>query len=261
MKNWISKHRLIIRRAILKSILLLYLMMVVVLIYGVTFSIMSSVRYARSFAGSQMVNNEDLIAHDTRLDGLTARHALLEAQSRLVDADSVSLVVDLADSLITIEYKGVVLHTAKIDRMNLSRVFKRIDKADLSYALSSPLTIHETASTIERVRYKVKVAPADSSLTLPAVLPDTSMNEVVFYRFGLDRGIQLDIRQTTNGDRDMSKKFKQQIHRRESLRIINDLLAFRVPEYHPVIQVDVSQEDARSIYKALPVHAKIALGM
>jgi hypothetical protein len=178
---------------------------------------------------------------------------------RLVDSDSVSLTVDLADSIITIEQKGVVLHTASINAFNISHVFKRIDRNDLSMALAVPLTIKESVSTIARKRYNVKIAPSDTSNSAPMVTPDTLAGDAVCFRFGLDRGIQLEVRQSEDTDNKTIKEYNSALNRNEYRRILSDLFAFRVPEYHPVIQIELGEKDARAIYKALPVHAKIAL--
>jgi hypothetical protein len=167
--------------------------------------------------------------------------------------------VNLADSSVTLEQKGVILHTARISRMEVSRVFTRVHASDLAEAFSFPLAIRDTWSTIPRKKYSLKVAPSDTNAQAPLAMPDTSTREQVYFRLSLDRGIQLDVRQMEYSQQDDQKRLSNRINRQESGRIIKDLLAFRIPEYHPVIMLELPEKDARAIYKALPVNAKVAL--
>lgn len=246
------------RKALLKSVLVLYSLMILGLLYGVAFSVASALRYSHSYRILPAGEGQEIIRSSAEND-LGAQRAFLEARTGLVEADSVSLTVNLADSMITIEQKGVILHSASISGIKVSRVFSRIKQEDLSEFLNGPLTINESFSTIARKRYNMKVAPSDTSTYVPMVTPDTASRETVCYRFGLDRGIQLEFRQTEIPQDNLLKKFRRSINRSESQRILKDLLAFRVPDYHPVILIELSEKDARSIYKALPEHARVAL--
>jgi hypothetical protein len=239
--------------------LVLYIILVLAVIYVVAFSVLSSVRYARNYTQDLDGKESDSVPSSDEMNELIAQRAFLESRLRLIDIDSVSLSVNLADSSISIEQNGVVLHSAAISFIQASRVFKRIDRDELTRFLAAPLTVHESFSTIPKYRYTVKVAPSDTAAPAPMVTPDTASRETVCFLLTLDRGIQLDIRQEEEPDRKIFRHYKRQVKTKESNRIFNDLIAFRVPDHHPVIRIEIPEKDARTIYKALPVHAKIAI--
>ena len=245
-----------IRRFLLKTVLGLYLVFVLLVFYVVTLSVLSSFRYASTFPRTE---GDDAGDASPEMTDLRSKRSFLEARMGLVSTDSVSLTVDLADSLVTIEQNGVVLHTARIQSSSVSRVFGRMERKDVMAALAAPLTVKDSYSTIDRKRYTLKVASADSVGAAPMVTPDTSSRETVCFRLGLDMGIQLDIRQAETAEKDTLRRYKRAINHHDTWRIMNDLLAFRIPDYHPVIQVQIPEQDARVIYRALPVHARIAL--
>ena len=241
------------------TVVILYGLMLLAVVYGVTFLLLSSLHYTNNLKGAALNEGDTLVYGSSGVSGLRAQRAFLEARTMLVNADSVSLAVNLSDSTITLEQKGVVLHSAPIHGLKVSRVFGRVHQSDLAMVLSSPMNINDSWSTIPRKRYSLKQAPSDTSAAVPMVMPDTSSREEVSFRLSLDRGIQLDFRQMEYSDHKDGKRLANLINRQESVRIMKDLLAFRVPEYHPVIRLELSEKDARTIYKALPVHAQVAL--
>ncbi len=248
-----------VRKLLLRGTLALYVLMVVAIFYGTSLMVLSSLNYSNAYKRVADNAADTLSYNSPDLGEMRSKRAFLEARAMLVDADSVSLTVNLADSSVTLEQKGVVLHRSKISSMRISRVFRRVHRNDLAEAFSFPLTVNGSTSTIPRKRYSMKMAPSDTSATAPMVMPDTASQEEVFFRLSMDRGIQLDFCQAEYSDHDDEKIMQNRIKRQESGRILKDMLAFKVPDYHPVIRLELPEKDARAIYKALPVNARVAL--
>lgn len=240
-------------------LVILYALMVVLLLYVMVYFVFSSRRYSRSFYQAAE-NTDQVIGISTpEMSRLKANNAFLSARLSLVKEDSLVLTVNLSDSTLTLEQKGVVLHTAKISLVQASQVLKRIDQDMLSRALEVPLTVHQSFSTISKTRYAIKLAPSDTSEAVPYVMPDTSNMETICFFYEMDRNIGLDIREAGAAEDKEFKKYNRALISRQSKRLIKDLMAFRVPEFYPVIRIELPEKDARVIYKALPVNPKVAL--
>ena len=185
--------------------------------------------------------------------------AFLESRIKMAESDSVCLVVNLEDSSILLVLQGVVLHTAKIQSFKSCNLYSRIhEDAYLNY-FASPFTIKETYSTIPREEFVIKQAPSDTSQEAPAVIPDTTYKEVVCFTLYTNRDLQIDIRQTDNHEQKEYKSYRKYKIKEEITNMLYPLIEFKVPPYIPWIRIDLAEKDAKSIYKALPVHASVSL--
>ena len=84
---------------------------------------------------------------------------------------------------------------------------------------------------------------------------------MVCFSFELDRGIVIEVQQSEQKSGQTYKKYKSKLKERYINNITSDLLALRIPQYKPVIQVEIPKKDAKTVFKALPYHAKVALKM
>jgi len=246
-----------IKNTLFYTMLLLYSLLVVFVIYAVVFLILSS----QAFSKSMKITTGDMNFETSSpaLQLLNSQRSFLNVRLKLVDEDSVSLTVNLADSTVTIEQKGVILHSARISAIHISRILQSIDPDLLSKRLSSPMQVTNCFSTIPKIKYVLKTVPNDTMVPLMPIMPDTSDNSVVCYRFTMDSGIQIDIKQKGASGSELCKKFNRDLRINESKKIMHELLALRVPQFNPVIFIELPAGDAKSIYKALPVHPKLVV--
>ena len=248
-----------IRKSGFYMLISLYILLVIFIIYASVFLVLSSFRFSKKIEATTFENGNLVANLSTDLMPLFAEHNFLNARMMLVNEDSVSMTIDLRDSLVTLEIKGVILHMAKINTIHTSRILHDIDPAMMSSYLSSPLQVKNCTSTIPKFKYFIKVAPNDTIAPIEPPAIDTTSGNFICFRYILDAGLQIDIRQSNQKDIKGARNFNRTLRINESKRIIKQLASLNVPDFYPVIYIELSSQDAKSIYKALPMHPKMVI--
>lgn len=193
---------------------------------------------------------------------LNSEKAFYQSRNLMAETDSISLALNLTDSSAIIEINGVAVHVARLTYFKISHVLYKADEYAVSSMLSVPFTVTENHSTIAKEPLMLKVAPKDTSEYKPDILPDTTNTTAVNYMMEMDNGFRLYVYQETGDDSGgaMSRFIFDTIDRFGNIwNIIKNIARLRVPEYHPSIRIRMKKADARIIYRALPVHAQIAV--
>jgi len=180
--------------------------------------------------------------------------------------DSISLSIDLVDSLILLEIQGVILRTCKIERyeLNWSLKYFREHPKFLSW-LGTPFILQDDSASITKVPVKVIHAPKnpiDAAKLLQKILPKNDPFVEIDLEF--NRNLRFHIQQ---GDTLDSPDHPEKGIYYSDILAGNKFETLRssVKEYYPSrmyqINVVLSREDARAIYRALPNDARLALRM
>lgn len=69
---------------------------------------------------------------------LLKEKAYLQSRILMAETDSIYLTIDVPDSLVNIEISGVVVHSAKIADLKMSRILMKGNEYIISTLLSSP---------------------------------------------------------------------------------------------------------------------------
>jgi hypothetical protein len=190
------------------------------------------------------------------------KRGFFQARVLMTESDSISLSLNLPDSMAFLEINGVIIHRAKISEMVVSKVFKKADQYSVSAMLAVPFTISSDYATIRKEPLMLKVAPKDTSEFKPDVLPDTTNSQAVNVLFEMENGVRLYIFQNVGENEGGGFRFSM-FDLNDRLRNIGDniksIIRFRIPEYHPSIKIRVNKTDARIIYRALPIHGQVAV--
>lgn len=205
-----------------------------------------------------------LEALSNRLLEIDTRQAYLQSRWVLAKGDSISLSVDLRDSLISLEMKGTPIRQCRILRFEMSRALERLQaKGRLHEWLATPFLLQNDLATLVKTPIRVVTAPRDT-LEAQARAKETipvEENEVHFtLRF--DRNLTLSIEQAQDLTfRGRMKKWAYELQR--SYTLMEDALAAllrgELPQHRMLIELELSQEDAKAIYRALPARAGLAL--
>ncbi|UCF64959.1 MAG: hypothetical protein JSW33_03760 [bacterium] len=180
--------------------------------------------------------------------------------------DSISLSIDLVDSLILLEIQGVIVRTCKIERYELNwslRYFREHPKF-LSW-LGTPFILQEDSASITKVPVKVIHAPKnpiDAAQLLQKILP----KDDPFVEFELEFNRNLRFHFQQNDTLDSPDHPENKIYYSDILSGNKfQTLASSVKEYFPSqmyqINIVLPRNDARAIYRALPSDARLALRM
>jgi hypothetical protein len=188
--------------------------------------------------------------------GLVGKKTFLESQLSMLDNDSVSLLVDLKDSVIALVLEGVTIHTAVIIHHNYSRFFDALSNDAYARTFSRPFIVENYRSSIVKEPITIKEAPKD---TLEAAsffeMPDTVVNEFVAVNMWLNQGFLLTLRQVeklpesaSNNNRFFFLALRLQKVRTDLRR----LLHFRLPGYEPEINISLQKDELVTLFRALP---------
>lgn len=187
------------------------------------------------------------------------------AQSRLglADKDSIYMVLDIPDSLLILEIKGVTVKKAKLQGVRISNRFSLISHENLLPWISRPFNLKSEESTIPKAPIVVKQAPKDTieaaqQSSLPA--PPDSTN--VYFTLYFDRNFVLEVEQADprpEGNTDKVRAYRS-IKRKESNRSVMQTLQDPRDQHQPMlVSVEINGIDARAIYRAIAVNTKLIL--
>jgi len=195
---------------------------------------------------------------------LLIENAYWENKLLLCKDDSVSLSIDLVDSLINLEIQGVMLRKCKIKsyEINWSLKYFREHPKFLSW-LGLPFILQNDSASITKVPVKVIHAPKnpiDAAQLLAKILP----KDDPFIEFELEFNRNLRFHFQQGDSLSVPDPAETPIYYSDILSGNKfESLASSVKEYYPSrnyqINIVLSREDARAIYRALPSAAKLAL--
>lgn len=237
------------------------LLFLIVLQYTV-FSIVSKRTYIKTELRQQETELAGLDIRDTSLFNLFKERTWLESRLKVAVEDSISLSVNLKDSVMQLELKGVVLKNSKIIDFNADRYFSDLHPAVYHHLFGSVASGDNILSTIEKIPLVVKKAPKNSVESAnQSYAVDSVKNEEVHWMLSLNNGIVLKIEGSQTGlmKNHSNNKFWRHLEMEQLKAGIRKTLRFKLPDYQPEITLVISETDARAIYRALPEKPSVCI--
>ena len=197
-----------------------------------------------------------------QFDSLRVAEAFLKARLALADQKFVSLVIDLIDSTLYLEFQGVPIRHISIHRYYASRTLRRMnEEGRLDTWIDRPFTLEHARATIAKIPIRIVEAPRD---TVAAAIrpPQEILVETTETHFILrfDRNLTLRIRQAPSASGFFRRVIFDAGDRLSTARrAVVKLSRGQSPEQETWITLRLSPEDARAIYRALPDNARLAL--
>ena len=256
MKSNINK---IVKLALLKII------PAILIVYFLIFTIFSivSLRSTLSEWNKGGENKKDTLKLSFQEWDLIHQRAFLTARLGMSASDSIGLTVNLKDSLVQLEMKGVVLRQVKFRRAELSRFFSGIKPDAYTYHFSKPFGITEIEGTIEKNPVIVRKVPKDTiEAAQTQIQIDTTKREFVEWHLMLDSSLVVSIVQSDEFDAgfDLSlMKYRLRRHMKTLAAANRNILRFRKPEYLPEVTVFIPANEAKSFFRALPPNGQVVL--
>jgi hypothetical protein len=208
----------------------------------------------------EQVENYELTNYDDNVFQLRKQEAFLKSRLAMSESDSINLSLNLSDSTLSLEIKGVVIYSIKIEKIRLSPIYSRIDNKALINYFSTPFSIDYQYATIVKEPVIVKKAPKDTieaNQTVPSI--DTLKPKMVAYYFYLDKDILLDIRQSENASLIPFLRYSMNYSFWKTKSQLNKVFRLNIPCYLPWIQIEINSKDALALYRALPYNALITI--
>ena len=248
-----------------KGLKILVILMAAVIVFFTTMALLSpvmkmkAIRDEFSFKQDEKAKIDERILSDSLFLKMLKEKGYLQSRISMARTDSVYLSLNLRDSTVTLEISGVAVHTVKMSRIKISRMLGNGDEFLISSMLSSPLTIENDISSIEKEPLMVSLAPRDTSEFQPDIIPDTTDIEPVSYIFEMTHGIRICFYQEEEEDAFHTFKFDLRDRFRNAFNTIKSAITLKIPEYNPYIKIFIPRADARIIYRAIPRNGQAAV--
>ncbi len=239
------------------------LLLLVALQYSI-FSVLSVRKQYQDICDSAENNIPQPNEEDSTWVQLYKEKTWLESRLNSAKSDSICLSINLKDSVIQLELKGVVLLSSPMITYSTDRLLKELTPGGYHNLFSKEVQAINDLSTIEKVPLIIKQAPKDTiEYARQSHAVDSLPNEEVHWLMQFENGIELHIE---GSDSDLHKKiwrnkFWQKQNFATTLAKLKKTLRFETPEYHPRIMVVISKTDAKAIYRALPEKPLICIRM
>lgn len=215
-----------------------------------------------AFKQDEKTQIDERIFSDSAYLMLLKEKAYLQSRISMAETDSIYLTINLVDSIVNLEISGVIVHPAKIKDLRMSKILEKGNEYIISSMLSSPFTIANYISSIEKEPLMIQMAPKDTSEYQPDIMPDTADFEPVNYILEMQNGIRIYVYQEEklkHGDRMYIFRFDLRDRLHNTLSNLKDVLVFKIPDYKPFIKMKLSRADAKIIFRAIPNHGQIAV--
>jgi len=188
--------------------------------------------------------------------------AFLNTTLKQSKGDSIALFIDLRDSLAILSYKGVSLFESKISSIKINSGLKKLPHFFRDSLYSGPMVVKEELSSIEKFPIVVKKAPKDTIEANLASAPVLPVQYDVFLTLSFDNNMVIQIDQQEEdliGTKKEYRRYWHQYSRWFRNKNLNALKSSRERGYIYHLAIELPREDARSIYRALPLKPAVVI--
>jgi hypothetical protein len=140
---------------------------------------------------SETTGSDKRFATDSAYINLLKEKSFLQSRIALAENDSIYITLDIPDSTANLEISGVIVHTAKMKKIRISKILSSGNEAAIYSMLSAPMNIMNDFASIKKVPLMIKMAPKDTSEYKPDIMPDTADRESVNYILEMNNGIRI----------------------------------------------------------------------
>ncbi|MGD9555534.1 MAG: hypothetical protein AB7V25_00785 [Mangrovibacterium sp.] len=187
----------------------------------------------------------------------------LETRLQIARTDSISLSVNLQDSSLQIELKGVVLKKTKMLDYKADKFLYKLNPAAYHHMMGKQAKASEVIASIPKEPLIIKKAPKDTlEAEATAETIDSTKIEVVHWMMKLDNQLVIKIEGVDPLSKDgwwASRKFWMVQNLQQTTRDFTKALLFKTPEYDPEIKLLIPEADAKAFYRALPVQPLVCI--
>lgn len=191
--------------------------------------------------------------------------AYWKSRLSLAKQDAISLSVDLVDSTATLDIRGVPVRTCRLRRIEMSGAVRHLETTRaFRERLSKPLVIQNETATLPKEPIRVEIAPKDTIEALQNAARPLAPEEVdVYFTLVLDDGLELAVEQleepSTPDGRRKKRRMDMSEYLHQAKKAIRSLIRSEFPQHELKIEVTLTREDAKAIYRALGPKARVAL--
>jgi len=193
---------------------------------------------------------------------LIRKKAFLSSQVKMAESDSIGLLINMRDSLIQLQIKGLPIRTVRMSEYDISPFFERANQEAVYSMLSTPLVVTGMQATFRKDPLNIKIAPKDTTEATVDAKPDTTDYEPVFFTLDTDHNIRFFFEQqedTIAADRRARFFFDLKDRARNTKATMKAITRFETPPYAPYIKIWVPKAEAKIVFRAIPREGMIVL--
>jgi len=235
----------------------------ILLTYFVYYTVFYTVAIRSQLKEWNSVESADTIRYTEEEWQLIRNKTFLDARLVMSASDSIGMTINLRDSLVQLEMKGVVLRQVKFDKFEMSRFYKGLKPVAYANHFSTPFTIGEIEGSIVKEPITVRKVPKDTiEAAQNEVKVDTTGVEFVEWHFTLDSALMVSFVQSDqlNGPITLATlKYRFRRHLKTLIETNRSTLRFRKPDLYPEMTIFIPANEAKSFYRALPPRGQVVL--
>jgi hypothetical protein len=183
----------------------------------------------------------------------THKLAILSARKTLSESDSVRILINLRDSIVSLMISGLTVHKAKMLGAEYPRWFSDLPPLSGAAWLSEPFRTLKTFSTIPHEPIVIRHAPADTleAQSMPQGIPEPE-NTAVHFSYETNQHLLIHFSQVSGRKTRIPFRVSFIRHLRELGRIFYGMTGFTDFQYLATMNIYLSPQDALTIFRALP---------
>lgn len=197
------------------------------------------------------------------IGNLELEKAYLTSLLKLSQQDSAYLNLNLSDSLLIMEVQGVTMRSCTLTDIRVTRRLRCLNQSQLLNWVSTPFKGQADLSTIPKIRYMVKEAPKDTNeAALQSAKPIPPDSSSVYFTLYFDKHLTIEVGQFEDPYDDEDEvigRYQKDVERAIRSETMRAVLHGSSPDPDILIRFQVSKDDARAIFRGLPVHPGLAL--
>lgn len=195
---------------------------------------------------------------------LKVDEAYWQARLKLAQSNAIQLAIDLRDSVVSLDIRGVSVHQAKIHKFKISRAIKRMEaQGRLHPWLVNGFTLQKELATLPKAPIRIKEAPKDTIEASESAGEELEIeNRDVHFTWHFDRQLTVFVEQVqTPSLAGMLSKAWYNFRRSVggAGETLLNLVQLKLPRHRLWIELELPRDDAKAIYRALPKNAGLAL--
>lgn len=207
---------------------------------------------------------EDRIMRLENVRRLETDRSFWQTRLALAKTDSLYLVIDLVDSVMLLEIKGVPVRRSPIRRFEMSAALRR-GRHDREHAVraDTALTLHRAWATIPKAPIRMQYAPADTGGSTPPPMFETDTTSAP-EDVALVLDFSPDLTVTVLPDQPLSAAgwgrlawFRIRRRLEDVGREARMLARWTLPQPERWIELQMQAVDAKAVYRALPSAARM----
>jgi hypothetical protein len=207
---------------------------------------------------------ETSLPREKSIPALRLDEAFWSARLALAAEGSVSLAVDLVDSVASVEIRGVPVRVCKIRRFSTGNAIRlMLNQSKFLSELSKPLSVVCEAATLPKEPIHVISAPRDTiEAAKAAARPFEPEVADVYYILSLNDAIALTVTQLEDPSLEGFRRIvglRMKRYLGQAGQALSSLARMDLPRHTKQIEITLDREDAKAIYRALSKDAGCAL--